>query len=206
MTASARRERAYYRLFSADGVLARLLPLGGRVLDVGCSDGRGSVALSRSFGCDIYRPALAEAERTGRRRPVVQADIRYLPYRSGAFDAVVALDVIEHFEKPDALRVLDEMERVSRSLVVVMTPVGFLEQPGTPEEPWQEHRCGFEPVELEDLGYSVLGCGGLAALRGDYGAFRWGAGGQLLEVMTQPFVRSRPSRAFHVLGVKRLGS
>jgi SAM-dependent methyltransferase len=202
---AAQRERLYYRLFGADGVLSRVLPAGATVLDVGCSDGRGSAVLTGVAGCDIYRPKLVEAVRSGRRGPVVQTDVRQLPYRDGAYDAVVALDVIEHFEKPDGLLVMAEMERVSRNLAVVMTPAGFLEQPGTREEPWQEHRCGFEPEELAVLGYQVRGVGGLAVLRGDYGAFRAGLPGQLVAAATQPFVRRRPGRAFHLVGVKRVG-
>lgn len=198
------RRRAYYRLFGADGTLsARLLP-GWLVLDVGCSDGRGSEVLSGAAGCDIYRPALVAARDAGRRRAVVQSDVRALPYRRGAFDAVVALDVVEHFEKDDALRVLAEMERVSRRLVVVLTPAGFVEQPGTPEEPWQRHRCGFHPEELESLGYRVRGVGGMRHLRGDYGAFRWGPAGQLLGAVSQPVVRSWPAQAFHLVGVKQV--
>lgn len=202
---SSVRERLYYRLFGGDSVLYRVLRPGWSVLDVGCSDGRGSIELTGVWGCDIYRPHLREAGRTLHRRRVVQTDIRQLPYRSGAFDAVVALDVIEHFEKVDALRVVAEMERVARSVVVVMTPSGFVEQPGTPDEPWQEHRCGFEPEELRELGYEVAGVGGLAELRGDLGAFRWGLPGQVLAAVTQPLVRSRPHRAFHLIGVKRVG-
>lgn len=198
------RQLLYYRLFGADGVLAHALRTGARVLDVGCSDGRGSVRLTGASGCDIYRPNLLEAVRSSRRLPVVQTDVRELPYRSGAYDAVVALDVIEHFEKPDAMRVVREMERVSRDLVVVMTPAGFVEQPGTPEEPWQQHRCGFEAEELEELGFDVVGIGGHASFRTDYGAFRYGAVGQLGAAVSQPFVRSRPSRAFHLVGAKHV--
>jgi SAM-dependent methyltransferase len=198
------RRRAYYRVFGADATLGSVLRPGWRVLDVGCSDGRGSEVLRGASGCDIHRPALIAARETTRRRSVVQTDVRALPYRGRVFDAVVALDVIEHFEKDDALRVLGEMERVSRRLVLVLTPMGFLEQPGTSEEPWQEHKCGFEPRELEALGYRVAGLGGFGRLRGDYGAFRWGPAGQLLGAVSQPVVRTRPELAFHLLGVKRI--
>jgi len=200
------RERLYYRMFGADAILSGLLRPESRVLDVGCSDGRGSVALAGAWGCDIYEPSLAKAARVARRRRVVRTDVRQLPYRSSTFDVVVALDVIEHFEKPDALAVMAEMARVSRGVVVVMTPSGFLAQPGTPEEPWQEHRCGFAANELRDLGFDVTGVGGVAGLRGDYGAFRWGVAGQLLAVASRPVVRSRPSWGFHLIGVKRMGA
>jgi len=202
------RHAAYYRVYGADGFLGRIVEPGMRVLDVGCSDGRGSDVLSRAsaYGEDIYRPALHAARISNDRAPVTQADVRDLPFATGAFDVVVALDVVEHFEKPDALRVLDEMERVSRSLVVVVTPRGFVEQPGTPEEPWQEHKCGFEPSELTALGYEVSGSGGPARWRGPYGSFRGGAFGQAATAAWVPAARRRPEIAFALLGVKEVGA
>jgi len=207
MTATTLRRAAYYRLYGADALLARLVRPGMRVLDVGCSDGRGSEVLGRApaYGVDIYRPALALAAQDGRRRPVTQADVRELPFADGAFDVVVSLDVVEHFEKPDALRVISETERVCAGTVVVVTPNGFVPQPGTEDEPWQEHRCGFDVAELEALGYDVAGLGGPAVLRGAYGTFRAGPLGQAATAVCVPAVKRRPDRAFALLGVKVLG-
>ena len=198
------RRVAYYRVYGADGLLCRVVEPGMRVLDVGCSDGRGSEVLSRAtaHGVDIYRPALVAARAGRHRLPVTQADVRHLPFTADAFDVVVALDVVEHFEKDDALRVLGEMERVSRSLVIIATPRGFVPQPGTSEEPWQEHRCGFEPSELAALGYEVSGLGGPAVFRGPYGAFRGGPFGQAATAACVPATKRRPERAFALLGIK----
>ena len=202
-SASDLRRAAYYRFFSADGYLGGV-SRSASLLDVGCSDGRGSETLSRrrADGVDIYRPALRSARRDGRRTRVVQADVRSLPYRDGAYDAVIALDVVEHFTKPDALGVIAELERVAGQLVVIVTPRGFLPQPGSTEEPWQEHRCGFEVDELEASGYRVEALGGPKWLRGDYGAFRAGPLGQLAVLLTKPIVP--PSAAFALLAAKRV--
>jgi SAM-dependent methyltransferase len=192
------RRVAYYRVYGADGFLGRALKPGMRVLDVGCSDGRGSEVLSSAgvHGVDIYRPAL-EAARGGQRRgPVAQGDVRALPFGAGTFDVVVSLDVVEHFDKPDARRVLDEMERV------VVTPRGYVPQPGTRDEPWQEHKCGFEADELEALGYEVSGIGGPARWRGPYGTFRGGVFGQAAAAACIPTTKHRPELAFALLGVK----
>lgn len=197
------KRELYYRLFGADGALRRVAP-GRRALDVGCSDGRGSEVLTGAFGCDIYRPALDAARRTGRRAPVTQADLRCLPFRSRAFDLVTALDVVEHFEKGDALTVLSEMARVSCDLVIVMTPNGFVPQPATEEEPWQLHRCGFSVDELRGLGYDVVGVGGWRSLRGDYASFRMGPVGMLFTLATSPWTHRSPAAAFHLLGIKRV--
>jgi SAM-dependent methyltransferase len=199
------RRQLYFRLFGGDSALRRLVRPDMRVLDVGCSDGRGSEVLSRlsAAGVDIYRPALQVARQQGHRSLVCQADVRALPYRSGSFDAVVALDVIEHFEKEDALRLLNEMERVSRDGVIVLTPNGFVPQPPTEDEPWQEHRSGFESDELRALGYEVVGVGGVARLRAAYGAFRGGLLGMVAALPTIPYGRRRPTSAFHLLAVRR---
>lgn len=207
-TITRAKRAAYYRLFSADTMLRRALRPDDAILDVGCSDGRGSEVLTqkRAAGVDVYAPALAEARGNGRRTRVTQADVRRLPYRDNAFDVTVALDVVEHFTKPDALGMLSELERVARRLVVVVTPRGFLPQPPTEDEPWQEHRCGFEVDELAVLGYDVSGLGGPAGLRGPYGVFRFGALGQLGTVLTQPVTRARPHRAFALLATKAIGT
>lgn len=197
---------AYFRLFAADAALARLVRPGETVADVGCSDGRGSEVLGAldSTGFDIYEPALRAAVANGRRRRGVLADVRRLPLRDQSFDVVVSLDVVEHFDKPEAVDLVAELERVARRLVVLLTPNGFVPQPPGEDEPWQEHRCGFDAAELEALGYSVTGRGGPSALRGPYGSFRAGPLGQMAAAAATPLTSRRPGAAFHLLAVKEL--
>ena len=214
LTSAARRrslaelhEASYYRWFGADGALSRVIQPGDRILDVGCSDGRGSRVLSDrgAAGVDVHRPTLTAAKDGGRRSPVAQADIRQLPFRSRSFDVVASLDVIEHFDKADARAVIIELERVAKRAVVLMTPRGFVPQPPTDDEPWQQHRCGFAAEELRALGYRVEGQGGYAAWRGAYGAFRGGLLGQLAAVGSAPLIRRAPHLAFHLIGMKEVG-
>lgn len=82
------------------------------VLDVGCSDGVVAYAWSETkpdfIGVDVAWPALT-ANHT---EAPVQADARRLPFRDDSFDGVLALDIVEHFKPPEAVRVLSEMQRV----------------------------------------------------------------------------------------------
>jgi SAM-dependent methyltransferase len=192
------RRELYFRLFGADGELRRHISDVGATLDIGCSDGRGSELLAGAAGCDIYEPGLRAAVESGRRRMPVVADLRRLPYRDGSFDAVVALDVLEHFEKDDAMVVVGEMERVARRLVAIQTPSGFVPQPPSEAEPWQEHRCGFESADLTALGYEVVGVGGPKWARGDYASFRGGPLGAGVGVVGRLALRHQPDRSFHM--------
>jgi len=72
----------------------------GRVLDLGCGTGgilRDFMDLYPCFGADRSKLALEICSRKGFDR-LVQSDLCELPFASGAFDTILALDVIEHLE------------------------------------------------------------------------------------------------------------
>jgi SAM-dependent methyltransferase len=83
---------------------AARLARGKRVLDAGCGAGYGSAELARTaafvLGVDSSDEAISYA-REHYRLPnlrFAQASVTALPYRSAAFDLVVAFEVIEHLE------------------------------------------------------------------------------------------------------------
>ena len=96
------------------GRLDRFLPAGrqGRVLDIGCGAGRLMSALRRYgevTGMDVEPQALQFTRSRGERQ-LCQADLKALPFDAAAFDAVTALDVVEHVE--DDRGALGEIARV----------------------------------------------------------------------------------------------
>jgi SAM-dependent methyltransferase len=94
-------------------ILARYAPAGARILDVGCGTGATTLALRRFgsvVGLDLGRRALEVARARG--LAVAQASAVRLPAAEGAFDLVLALDVLEHLD--DDVAAACEMRRALR--------------------------------------------------------------------------------------------
>lgn len=99
----------------------------GRLLDVGCGIGRFLKEAGASydvFGTEISEYALLAANhQAGLKGRLTQADaLKGLPYRSGSFDVVTALDIVEHLDRPETF--VAEAWRLLRpgGLLVLSTP------------------------------------------------------------------------------------
>lgn len=128
----------------------------GRVLDVGCGDRW----VERALGRDCTYVAL-DSLATGRdryyARPSVFADAGALPFNTGAMDAVVMFEVLEHVAAPRA--VLDEACRCLAPGGLLVASVPFLypiHDAPTDFQRYTEHglrevmeRSGLEVVSIE---------------------------------------------------------
>jgi SAM-dependent methyltransferase len=132
---------------------------GKRVLDLGCRSG----ALTRHFlegnsvvGLDVDMNALERAAALG--IEPVQANVEEtLPFDDGSFDAVVAGELLEHLQFPDAL--VSEIRRVLRpgGVLAGSVPNAFRVQSrlrflrGKPPEDDPTHLRMFSPAALREL-------------------------------------------------------
>ncbi len=93
-----------------------------RLLDIGCSWGRWSLAAAASnykpIGIDPSLGAVLAARRLARMRGLpfegIVGDARYLPLRSDTFDTVFSYSVLQHFSKDSARTAIKEAARVLR--------------------------------------------------------------------------------------------
>jgi SAM-dependent methyltransferase len=118
----ARAEQEFWWYRGMREILFRLLdPIAGarrfaRILEAGCGTGYLSKNLQERYGwamfpLDLSPEGLAHARRLGVGR-LTQGDIRTLPFRDAAFDALLSLDVIVHLERGREGEALTEFARV----------------------------------------------------------------------------------------------
>ena len=90
-----------------------LLPNSGRVLDVGCGDGRVASRWTETLaveGIDVLA-------RDDALIPIHAFDGLHMPFDDKSFDAVTLVDVLHHTDDP--LVLLKEAARVTRAIVVI---------------------------------------------------------------------------------------
>ncbi|HEY1381736.1 MAG TPA: class I SAM-dependent methyltransferase [Gemmataceae bacterium] len=119
-----------------------------RVLDAGCGWGVTLEALERNgykvTGADISRRALERLDRPDRR--LVEADLTQPPPPSELFDAVLALDVIEHVD--DDRAAVTHLGSLTRPGGVVVVSVPALPDMYTEFDSIQGHRRRYLPETL----------------------------------------------------------
>jgi hypothetical protein len=117
---------------------------------------------------DAFEPSIEKARAAGIHDEYIITRLDALDIADKSYDAVILMDLIEHFEKEESRAFLQRLERLARRRVVVFTPNGFLPQPAYDNNPWQEHLCGWDVEDFRKAGYRVQGTLGFKWLRGMY--------------------------------------
>ena len=133
------------------------------VLDVGCGKG-GLGAMVKTVPHQIFETRIVglDLDLTLLRVAKVFCDgvicgsADHLPFRNKVFDATFCIEVIEHLDKELGIDVLQEMERVSKGLVMITTPSHFFSGASILSESMR-HKSFWSPREFKKLGYRVEG-------------------------------------------------
>jgi ubiquinone/menaquinone biosynthesis C-methylase UbiE len=183
VTDHVRQTRATYDLIAADYAgrwatapsdwlttefdqLSAVLPDGARVADVGCGPG-DHTRLLRDRGFEVVGLDLSREMLRSRRVPaLVQADMRALPLRTGAVDAVWCAAALLHIPRSQVPAVLADFARVVRPGGELALSVA--EGDGESWEPvsyrpshhrwFVLHRLGPMTAQLTDAGFDVASC------------------------------------------------
>ncbi|MGK7346371.1 MAG: class I SAM-dependent methyltransferase [Candidatus Nitrospinota bacterium M3_3B_026] len=133
--------------------LSRLRP-GMKVLDMACGAGYGTMMLAsrgvRAVGADYDERAVRTARALWGKPVFIRADALDLPFRDGAFDAVVSFETVEHTTEGE--RFLAEIHRALRpgGTLILSTPnIKYTAHP-----PY--HLKEYEPDEFFELAGSMF--------------------------------------------------
>jgi hypothetical protein len=164
--------------------------------------------LEYAVGIDAFEPAIEQSKKLNIHNSYRVMDCRKIgeEFQEKSFDCVCALDFIEHLSKEDGLKLIDSMERIAKKKVIIFSPNGFLSQGVHDGNPFQPHLSGWEVEEMKDMGYHVIGIGGLKIFKGEVARIKWRPKffWSRISLLSQPLVINRPSIAFAILCVKDL--
>src|ERR671919_3164091 len=150
-------------------IIQDFVPTNGRVLDIGCGSSRIVQNLPRGVGMDLAIRKLRWLRAPG--RMLLQADMNHLPFKDGAFDAVVCSEVIEHIPRQD-VRLSEQVRTLAPGGILILgTPdygrrlwralewtYGKVFPGGYAKEHINRYTYGELRRELETLGLEVLDC------------------------------------------------
>lgn len=197
-------DAAYYK------TLERELADMDTVLDVGCGSWSPLENIKRNFhsvGVDIHSPSIKEIKKLKIHNEYKIGDVLTINklFKKKSFDAVIALDVVEHFAKKEGNHLIDQMESLATKKVIIVTPYGFTKQTPYDGNPYQEHKSGWYINEFKKRGYRVYGMRGFRFIRGEYATIRykpwifWG----IVATLSQLFTYFIPSMAYQIFAVKK---
>ena len=144
-------------------------------LDVGSGLGvpmellKKKVKVRYAVGVDLFKPYIQITKSKKIHDKYVLTDARKMRFKKKSFDVVFASDAIEHMNKKDSWKVIEDMERFAKKQVIITTSLGYFYHPAVDNNQLQLHKSGYKPEEFIKRGYKtfkygrkeILGTGGL---------------------------------------------
>ncbi|MFA5374637.1 MAG: glycosyltransferase [Dehalococcoidia bacterium] len=199
----------YRRLFPAlSTLLKNAVANCDMVLDLGC--GYSSLLqycnVPFSVGVELFEPYLEESSKKGIHSQYIRADVREIEFVSKSFDAVIAMDVLEHLTKEEGAILLAKMEQWCRKKVVISTPNGYIWQDDCNNNPLEQHKSGWSTKEFRELGFKVYGVAGWKQLRGYRAEIKYTPVFlfRIISDLTQKITYRFPQLAFQLLVIKTI--
>lgn len=200
--------------FTYATIIRNLLRRSKTILDVGCGDGSFMTQINSDnkfdvLGIDFFDPYIKKAKVAGVYKNVVKMDIKKMQFNKQMFDSVLASQVVEHFTKKEALKIIRKMEKHALSTIVIGTPNGRFDQDPYDGNKLQKHLSQWTVDEFRKIGYTVYGQGlkivygqdGL--LETNLGKFKiWQSALILISYFLSPFIYIFPQHATYLIAVK----
>ncbi len=154
------------------------------ILELGC--GRDSVILDSSTklhytGLEIFEDYAIKIEQQIIARKnlnivsydIIRQDFLNYDFKDKHFDIVILIDVLEHLNKDDGYKVLEIIHNLSKKVIIIKTPNGFVHQNAFDGNEHQAHLSGWEVDEFRKMNFRVYGMSGLNLFRKPVHCDQW---------------------------------
>lgn len=148
-----------------------------KVLDLGCGKGIAGELFNSNknhkfTGIDIFNPYIKICSNNGFYNKVIRADLTKIKLDKKSFDVVLLLQVLEHMDKNDALKVLQQSISAAKAAVLISLPNGKCLQEEYEDNKFNIHKSVWRHTDLQKIGFRVYGQG----FRPIFGTRSYGAG------------------------------
>jgi SAM-dependent methyltransferase len=134
------------------------------VLDIGCGYGDwGFLIRTRKkgipelIGLEIWQPYIIKIRQMSIYDHLIKLKLPFIPFKDKTIDISVGCEIIEHLQKDAGLKLLTELERVTRQLIVVSVPInlpsGWIAS--LDNNPYQMHCSNWTPKDFMDRGFGI---------------------------------------------------
>lgn len=129
------------------------------VLDVGCGYGKYGFLIRESLNCwkeynpeidaiEVFSENIGDLQRSVYNNIYIGEALNILKdIEDNKYDLILAIDILEHFNKEDGLKFLNELKRVGKN-VLISTPKMVLDQGAINNNSYEIHRSQWQELEL----------------------------------------------------------
>lgn len=139
--------------------------LEGTIVDLGCGKGTNGFIIRMSrylnnaklIGLDINSDYISFCKKHNLYDRIIKQALPKIPLKNKSVNLVLCTEVIEHLSKKNGIKLLDEIDRITKGRVILSTPNIFF--PTMPGDPDDRHLSLWTVQELRARGYKVYGLG-----------------------------------------------
>jgi len=169
------------------------------VLDLGCGHLSPIHVLDIPFSCgvELSEHHLQESKRLDIHSHYILGDIRKVEFKPKSFDAVIALNVLEHLTKQEGIKLLEKMQQWARKKVVIKIPNTSSRHGIDTNKPLKDYKSNWDIEEFKEVGFKIHGIDGWNGLELENIYLR-----EFMLTFTQKIVFYIPKRATELIGTK----